>query len=524
MTNNDGPTLGVHLLETITRGMYSEPLHCIREYVQNAYDSIRDARRKNILNEDEGIVHLIVDQNARTLRIRDNGLGLSPEEAIVYLQDLGNSNKASSKEKLSQHAGFRGIGRMAGISYCKTLKFETSNGNGKKCTVEFDAAGINNLTRAGRGPTTIVDAIRNHSQINESHEEYKSRFLEVSLERVDKGSPILDTNRLTEYLQQTAPVKYDPSVWSFGEEINNFADNAGSASDSSVGTILLYICNSEGDIQKDIRRPFTNTFQYRNRQNKNPQTVRVSDVKELTCSDNLNNGWWGWVAVHERKGALNGIVYRGLRVRMHNIQIGDETIIKKLFKSEYLANWCFGEIHITDYSITPNAQRDNLEPSKNWRMISEQLREVATNIEREIRNESSDRNKSISVLRNRCTKVIDDANKAIQRGLESRDEQTQIARRLNDEAAKLKEQLLKKNRSETEKNEIDTMIGQLSRTSSSILSVQRTGTDAAFSHLDRRTRKVVLKILSVLKRELPDDKFREVEREINLALKAGKNQ
>ena len=46
MSQTPETQLGVHLLETITLGMYSEPLHCVREYIQNAFDSIRAARRE----------------------------------------------------------------------------------------------------------------------------------------------------------------------------------------------------------------------------------------------------------------------------------------------------------------------------------------------------------------------------------------------------------------------------------------------------------------------------------------------
>ena len=71
-------TLGVHLLETITLGMYSEPLHCIREYVQNAYDSVRNARRTGSLASDGGCIDVLVDPDARTLRIRTMAPDLTP--------------------------------------------------------------------------------------------------------------------------------------------------------------------------------------------------------------------------------------------------------------------------------------------------------------------------------------------------------------------------------------------------------------------------------------------------------------
>ena len=131
------PSLGVHLLGTITKGMYSNPLHCIREYVQNAYDSIREARRQRLLGYDDGTVIIVVDTEARTLKIRDDGTGLDPEAAVVRLVDLGSSPKATSAEGSTVNAGFRGIGRMAGISYCDVLRFGTSDGKGRKIRCHF---------------------------------------------------------------------------------------------------------------------------------------------------------------------------------------------------------------------------------------------------------------------------------------------------------------------------------------------------------------------------------------------------
>ena len=213
------PTLGVHLLETITRGMYSEPLHSVREYVQNGYDSIRAARRQGIIASSDGSIRITIDRTARTLRIRDDGTGLSPEAAAVHLLDIGSSEKARTNTESRHNAGFRGIGRMAGISYCKTLRFTTSDGHGRVCTVEFDAAAINQLTRPGQEPATIVHAIEANSRIDDGPAETEDRYLEVTLEGVDSDGPFVDEMLLAEYLGSVAPVRFDGTVWSFGEKI-----------------------------------------------------------------------------------------------------------------------------------------------------------------------------------------------------------------------------------------------------------------------------------------------------------------
>ena len=518
MASSRQPTLGVHLLETITRGMYSEPLHSAREYVQNAYDSIRSARRSGLLASDAGEVRVVVDADARTARIRDDGTGLSPEEAAVYLLDLGNSNKAETDAGSMRNAGFRGIGRMAGITYCKKLRFETSNGNGKKCIVEFDATGINRLTRAGQKATTIVDAIRNNSTLVEEAEDQGCHYLEVVLEGINRaGESFLKEDCLEGYLAQTAPVAYNPE-WSFGGKIRSFAEEAESA--SSLDHIRVTIRDAAGNRRSDVRRPFRNTFSTTNTRGER-RTVRVRDVVALPRDGAPVDGWWGWLALHERQGALANISFAGLRLRMHNIAVGDGAVIRDLFTTPSHAMWCFGEIHITDSTLTPNAQRDNFEESRAWRQIKERLRNEAVQIGKEIQRESAQRNASVETLKRRAEKKQKKAHKAIERGFVSPDEQKALVRELQDEVKKLEQKEGKRNRGEKEKETIRTIRHELEVVVKRVESVKTTKADVAQAHLSRETRRVLRKVREVLQSELDEETFRRIIEKINVALQPG---
>src|SRR3990170_27552 len=96
--------VGSFFLETLTTGMYENPFHCIREYVQNSYDAIRDAVRAKVLKDKDGRVSISVGGTARSpsLVIRDNGIGIPSERAYSTLVSLGASRKTPT-----QHAGFR---------------------------------------------------------------------------------------------------------------------------------------------------------------------------------------------------------------------------------------------------------------------------------------------------------------------------------------------------------------------------------------------------------------------------------
>lgn len=514
------PTLGVHLLETITTGIYSEPLHSIREYVQNAYDSIRKARREELLGPAAGEIRIVVDRDSRTIRICDDGTGLDPEQAAVYLLDLGKSDKAQDRTGAQENAGFRGIGRMAGIAYCRRLRFETSNGSGARCVVEFDAAGINRLTSAGRQAETIVDAIRNNSTINEYPEEQGRHYLEVTLERLnDAGTPLMNEGRLEEYLRQVAPVDYDPTTWSFGDKIRSLAENAENM--ASLDHLQVSICDVEGNVRADIRRPFKNTFTTANAKGKNKRRVKVEDVAFLPGSGVPSEGWWGWVAQHERSGALADTLFTGLQIRMHNIAIGDGGIVRELFKTPSLAMWCFGEIHIVDPSLTPNARRDNFENSKAWSKIKEQLRSEADRIEREIRKESSERNISVSKLTARAEKKAKDAKKAAQQGFTTREEQKDTEGKLEDAIEVLKQQENNRKRSEVDKRELAATRQYVEEVLESVRQIKITDADRVESYLGKQARRVLRTVRGVLKSELDEPTFQRVTGKINEALKQG---
>ncbi len=520
MTFNRQPTLGVHLLETITRGMYSEPLHSIREYIQNSYDSIRDARRMGLLDASEGAIEVRIDSTSRTLTIRDNGSGLSPEAAAEYLLDLGSSNKGRSDVDAVQNAGFRGIGRMAGISYCNKLLFETSDGDGRRCTVEFDADGINRLTERGQKPATIVEAIESHSTIKEEETGDQDRYLQVTLEGVPKNSSLLKERALGDYLAMTAPVAFDPSQWSYAGKIKEIATKSGFP--QTLDSVDILILDSAGNVRRDVRRPFKDTFETADARGNNPRTVKVTNIVPLPLESNPARGWWGWLAVHERHGALADVAFSGLRLRMHNIAVGDHRIIQKLFRSQNLARWCFGEIYVTDLSLMPNAQRDNFEESRTWSKLQDRFQDQAVLLEKEIRNESVQRNKSVKVLTTRAQEQIDSAKTSIEIGFVSVEEQQATIKKLERAMSNLESASKQRKRPKAEREQLHRKQKDVETALTQVRQVRRTKTNDAWAHLNKQSRNVLRTVFEVLNNELAEKDFTNIQTKIQAALMPGK--
>ena len=114
-------TIGKNILDNLTTGMYSDSKVIYREYIQNACDQIDQAEKLGIMSHKEGQVDIYIDSQKRYISILDNATGVKSSSFIEDLGDIANSNK-----QIGQNKGFRGIGRLCGLAYCKTLKFKTS--------------------------------------------------------------------------------------------------------------------------------------------------------------------------------------------------------------------------------------------------------------------------------------------------------------------------------------------------------------------------------------------------------------
>ncbi len=510
--------IGIHLLETITRGMYNNPLHCVREYIQNAFDSIRTARRNRLLGQEDGKIDITVDTHSRTLRIRDDGMGLSPEEAIVKLVDIGYSSKADTPSNAANNAGFRGIGRMAGISYCDCLVFETSDGN-RVCRVSFDAKAINHLTHPGRKPSTITEAINNNYKTEEWISDSHMRFLQVTLENVSNET-LLNVNELCAYLEQTAPVRQDPTKWSFQPKILSFAESVGHL--ESLDTITMCIRDADGSLIHNVYRPFKQIFETRDGRNKNLRNVEVKDVVALPRKGKYR-GWWGWFAQHEMKGALADQPFSGLCFRMHNIAVGDNSVIKNLWKSQNLATWCFGEVHVVDPSLVPNSQRDNFEPSEVLSQIMEQIRDEVQYIEKDIRKESQERNSSVQKVIKKAERTNRNAKKILADGLTSHHQKAQLIQQLDDELVNINNKINNPKISVSDRMGLEEKRHQLENTKNDISEVKTTTATKSMSHLSKQARKAVYITLDVVKQELKNkEQFNNIEMRVYAALQPGK--
>ena len=128
--------IGVNIVEIVTKGLYTNSLDIFREYIQNSCDAIDDAVDAGILaKKGEGLINIQLDSDIRKIIIEDNGAGINAKNFDRIMRRIGNSDK-----RLETDRGFRGIGRLCGLAYCREARFSsTVKGEKKLSTLTINA-------------------------------------------------------------------------------------------------------------------------------------------------------------------------------------------------------------------------------------------------------------------------------------------------------------------------------------------------------------------------------------------------
>ena len=180
----DSIIIGKDILELLSNAMYVEPLTIYREYLQNSADSIDEGVKAGLLkNEDEGRVDINVDPINRKVTIRDNGVGLSKKDFEKRMTAFGASKKRNTDAR-----GFRGVGRLAGIAYCRELIFRTkSKGEPEVLQLTWDCQVLKSILLDPNYKGDLSDVVNDIVSVSSlTAEKYPEHFFEVELRNIVK--------------------------------------------------------------------------------------------------------------------------------------------------------------------------------------------------------------------------------------------------------------------------------------------------------------------------------------------------
>lgn len=399
--------IGSYVLESLTTGMYVEPRDAVRECVQNGFDAIELARSDRTLAAGEGSIRIIVGaDNGGSITIHDDGASIQPDLAWGTLTSIGASRKSPRRQ-----AGFRGIGRLAGIAYCERLEFECkAAGFAEVVTVSYDCRAI----RDGLLETSELETVfsANISETRAAHPDIAAHYTKVRL--VDLTSAPLelkDISTLASYLRAVAPLRFSDSFGDYREQINDEAKARG----LETPTIRLFIGASE-DALDELFKPYARATVA----NKKPAPVRK--ISFFGGGEVEGARWWGWHGETPLYGTIGDPDVAGIRVRVKNIQLDGTDIMARIMRVHSVSYdrfqfWLLGEIHVDSLPgvLIPNARRDGFEDSPAWRGIQDQIREAMKDLITVVYKASAARNsKSFERVKEQADKEIQDVEAALQ--------------------------------------------------------------------------------------------------------------
>lgn len=369
--------VGKDLLELVSSAMYVEPLTAYREYLQNAADSIDEARRLGLLGEDDsGRVEVTLDQGARMVRIKDNGAAIPSAEVLDRLLALGGSSKRGTEAR-----GFRGVGRLAALGYAQYLTFRTrAQGEDVVTEVTWDGRRLRTaLAASDSGDLAAVVAAVVDIRVVSAGDQAE-RFFEVEIGRIarQRGDRLLDPTAVEGYLAQVAPIPFSKE-FHHGAAITDALRAAG-----PLGELEVTI-----DGGAPITRPHRDEI---------PLGGSSTEIRELTLIElpGVDGGLAavGWFAHHDYRGAIPAAaLVKGVRVRVGNIQVGDHSILEQIFPESRFNSWTVGEVHVFDRRIVPNGRRDEFEANAHHANLVNQLSPIGRDVARRCRTSSARRSK-----------------------------------------------------------------------------------------------------------------------------------
>ena len=383
------PFFGGFVLETLTIGMYGEARNAIREYIQNGFDSVQRAIDElKILPAGGGLIEIELAADHKSLTIRDNGAGLPVKTAATVLTRVGASAKNYRK-----NAGFRGIGRLAGIVFCDTVTFTTkAKRELEQTTTIFNAKAMRAAMAPGKGSTKSaldlmkegVLAFRSPSPDANNH------FFQVKLEGfTDAPDECKSPKKMYDFVSQIAPVPYAVD-FPYQVELREAAEKFG----IPIEEVRITIKNGIGKPTQVTKR-YGASYEFES---------GTATLNDCSIHHSETDQWWAWVGKKADSGAYTDTRVSGLRLRVRNIQIDGTTIVRDIFRDHAKSyvrfqDYFLGEVFIKPSALVPNARRDGFEEDAAWKRIRNEITMVVADLGREAYRVSKQGQLSVEALK-----------------------------------------------------------------------------------------------------------------------------
>jgi hypothetical protein len=333
--------IGGRLIAIVTKGLYTNPLDCVREYVQNGVDA--------------GATEVSIQITANSVVIQDDGAGMSRDELI-----LARGLAISDKDPI-EDVGFWGIGIYSGYDLAGRMIVTTKRRGdqfGYRMRVDFSEMRKDEAKpRSER--SSLFDLLERHTAFKkiefEGEDEEEKSFTVVELQEMNEAHlrSLSDRATMRQYLLQNLPVD-------FGEKFvyRKDIDQQLRANVPGFKAVKLVLRSSD---QPDeiVAKPII----------ENLQSPRFNTIKNIK-GENIAFYWAclsteAAIGKDDEPGEGGSRDYAGFVYKYKGFTIGNRHQLRQHFRvgSGTLYSWYMGEIYVVDPQIRPNAARNEFEAS-----------------------------------------------------------------------------------------------------------------------------------------------------------------
>lgn len=342
-----------NILETLTSGLYNDVKYAVREYLQNAYDAVKQANKEG-LKPSDGEFHVKVDitNNNKIITITDNGIGMDKSILDEYTS-IGGGTKDSP-----DYAGHKGIGKLSGLRFFDEFRVKTKiAGSTTAYALQWKCGKMIKILMTEKPAMKKIPykqfitsyyytQIFNEQNIDE-------HYTQVQLINVlDEFKEQVSESRIGNYIKQNCPVPYY-------EEYFRHADRIKSWMDDDIGFINTYI---NGKV----------IYQFYN----DEQKLVEPKLVEIKYNDQIHaKAWYSWIS--DTAQTISDNTIRGIRFRCKGLCVGDNNLFANNCMPRgrgQFADWFTGEIVVLDEDIKPSAARDTFYEGASLKTFFTELR------------------------------------------------------------------------------------------------------------------------------------------------------
>jgi len=345
----------------LSQDLYPRKLEIVREYIQNASDAIDSFASIAGIIKDNSEPVIKVSVQGRSLLIFDNGIGMDGDE-VSKLRRIAYSEKRAGHE-----AGYKGIGRLAGIAVADKLKISsTSYGDPELHHFEFRAKEMReevsaNKRRGVQEPASQV--INRHTDLWSAPIDRKDHYTIVEVRGISESCPeLLDGRVLKEYIGDIAPVDFSPE-FKWGVRLSQRLRQ--DVPDYSPKTVYLSMLNGD---RIRVFKPYVDAMVVAE-----PEYIEVLDpanpnntvalcwfaTKGQQVLDRIRPA--GKIFSVDGDDSRDKKRFAGLVYKLFGFSVGDRSLpVRTLWGQSFpRALWFTGEIHIIDKDVLPTTDRSD---------------------------------------------------------------------------------------------------------------------------------------------------------------------